>query len=285
MLTPVSKQVTGEEAKTALLAWAAESLSAQERRFVKLEKAFKEAELDTSGLRKYDLSKRPGTSYQASLEVSLLFFLRGPKSEYDRRNMKRWRDDSINVLVQKGACQRGLRVLPQFSRQRCSTARTLLHAEETRGEREAAAARTGKMNKLRSSLEVRMQAKLRTLPEWSGGDIWAQEHAKEHNKLFKAFVEKTVTAAFPPPNPAAAAGGGAGPEAAAGEEVDIAAVTAAAVETPEFEAAIAQMAKLVKDAKGLSYSVLQATHIQQHGGRYGYGYRGSDSDEDDQRFY
>ena len=109
-LTPVSKQVTGEEAKTALLAWAAESLSAQERRFVKLEQAFKEAELDTSGLRKYDLSKRPGTSYQASLEVSLLFFLRGPKSEYDRRNMKRWRDDSINVLVQKGACQRGLRV-------------------------------------------------------------------------------------------------------------------------------------------------------------------------------
>lgn len=97
--------VTGEEAKTALLAWAAESLSAQERRFVKLEQAFKEAELDTSGLRKYNLSHSTDVArYQPNMESGLLMFLRGPESDYERRNMKRWRDDTIEGLVHRGAC-------------------------------------------------------------------------------------------------------------------------------------------------------------------------------------
>ena len=170
-----------------------------------------------------------------------------------------------------------------------------MRAEETRGEREAATKRAGKMSALRSSLEAKMQAKLRTLPEWTAGEYWAQQHAKEQNKLFKAFVEDTVNRAFPAPKPkakkpksAAAADGAAAPEAAAddaaaAEVVDIAAVAAAAVETPEFEAAIAEMAKLVKDAKGLSHSVLMATRIQQHGGYGWHGHYGAgDSDDDDE---
>jgi hypothetical protein len=171
------------------------------------------------------------------------------------------------------------------------------------------------MGALRSALEAKMQAKLRTVPEWMSGEYWAQLHAKGQNKLYKKFAEDTVnravrarmsrrlracadhllpvSAQFPAPKPKpkrkAAAGAGAAPEAAAddaaaGEEVDIAAVAAAAAETPEFEAAIAEMAQLVKAAKGLSYSVLQATRIQEHGGmgRYlgGFG-GGGDSDDDD----
>ena len=95
-----------------------------------------------------------------------------------------------------------------------------------------------------------------------------------------------LTPQFPAPEPKTAAGGGAVPEAAvddaaAAPEVDIAAVAAAAAETPEFEAAIAEMTQLVKAAKGLSYSVLQATRIQEHGGHgYGLVYGGGDSDYD-----
>ena len=81
-----------------------------------------------------------------------------------------------------------------------------------------------------------------------------------------------LTPQFPAPKSKTAAGGGAVPEAvddaAAAPEVDIAAVAAAASETPEFEAAIAELTQLVRGAKGLSYSVLQAARIQQHGGRY-----------------
>jgi hypothetical protein len=169
--------VTGEEAKTALLAWAAESLSAQERRFVKLEEAFKEAKLDTSSLRKYNLGHSTNVArYQSNLESGFLMFLRGPESDYERRNLKRWRDDSIYGLVQRGACLRICAcccVLTPVS----PTARNLLRAEETRGEREAASARAGKMGALRSALETKMQAKLRTLPEWTAGEYWAQLHA------------------------------------------------------------------------------------------------------------
>ena len=76
---------------------------------MKLEKACKDAELDTSGLRKYDLSRRSGEfvnvshAVRSSLALGLLAFLRGPSTSYERRNMKTWRDDSIAMLVQKGA--------------------------------------------------------------------------------------------------------------------------------------------------------------------------------------
>ena len=77
--------------------------------------------------------------------------------------------------------------------------------------------------------------------------------------------------------------------AAEAEEVDIAAVVAAAEVTPAFEAAVNDLVKLQKAAKGLSHSVLMATHLQQQlgggGGGGGYGGRvfplwaGSDDDE------
>jgi hypothetical protein len=53
---PSEGVLTGVAAKTALMAWAASSLRAQERRFIKLKQAFDEAELDTSDLRSYVLS-------------------------------------------------------------------------------------------------------------------------------------------------------------------------------------------------------------------------------------
>lgn len=190
--------VTGEEAKTALLAWAADSLSAQERRFVMLEKAFKDAELDASGLRKYDLSKctdrRDDPYFSSTLEHSLLSFLRGPTSDYERRNMKRWRDEYITIIVGQGACPR-ICVCCPFSLLLCLTARTLLRTEETRGEREAASARLDKINALSRALQAKMKAKLHTLPEWTGGEYWAQLHAKEQNKLFTKFSEDTVSRA------------------------------------------------------------------------------------------
>ena len=101
-------QITGDEAKKALLAWAEESLRKQERRFIKLKQAFEEAKLDTSGLRKYNLSQATASSVQvaarSSLPLGLLAFLRGPNNQYEQRHMKEWREGAIYTLVQKGAC-------------------------------------------------------------------------------------------------------------------------------------------------------------------------------------
>ena len=144
------------------------------------------------------------------------------------------------------------------------------------------------MDALRSKLNAKMEAKMRELPDWSYRELWAQTHAKEQSKLFKKFVEDTVSAAFPAPKPAAA-GGAAEADGAAGDEAaaaapppNIEALAAAAVATPAFAAAIAEMTKLLNEAKGLSHSVLMASRLQQGGG-YGYGgYRGFiDSDDED----
>ena len=56
-------------------------------------------------------------------------------------------------------------------------------------------ARHNKMNELRTALVRKMKAKLLTLPEWTGGDYWAQLHAKEQNNLFTKFSEDTVSRA------------------------------------------------------------------------------------------
>ena len=101
--------LTGEAAKKALMEWASSSLRAQERRFIKLEQAFDEAELDTSNLRSYVLSDPLDTVHsikaatQRGFNTGLLFFLRGPKDAYHRRHLTAWRDDAIQTLLQKGA--------------------------------------------------------------------------------------------------------------------------------------------------------------------------------------
>ena len=123
---------------------------------------------------------------------------------------------------------------------------------------------------------------MRSLPDsdWSFRDFyWAQQHAKEQSAVYRKFLDETVSAAFPPAAPSAAAAA----DVAEAEEVNIAAVVAAAEATPAFDAAVADLAKLQKAAKGLSHSVLMATHLQQQlggGGRYGY-FRGGISDFDD----
>ena len=102
-------QLAGEAAKTALMAWAASSLRAQERRFLKLKQAFDEAELDTSELRSYKLSDTLEgvhsitVATQRGLKTGLLLFLRGPKDAYHRHHLSDWRDSAIQTLVQKGA--------------------------------------------------------------------------------------------------------------------------------------------------------------------------------------
>ena len=111
----VLAQLTGEAAKTALLAWAASSLREQERRFIKLKQAFSDAELDTSVLRSYTLSDRlagvhsMAAATQRGLQSGLLFFLRGPtgmphRYAYEKQAMKLWRNTAIHILVEKGAC-------------------------------------------------------------------------------------------------------------------------------------------------------------------------------------
>ena len=106
---PSEGVLTGVAAKTALMAWAASSLRAQERRFIKLKQAFDEAELDTSDLRSYVLSdsldgvRTMGGAMQRGFKTGLLFFLRGPKEAYERRHLTAWRNDAIQTLLQKGA--------------------------------------------------------------------------------------------------------------------------------------------------------------------------------------
>ena len=164
------------------------------------------------------------------------------------------------------------------------------HEDETRGVRAAAQARSCKMASLRSELESKVEAKMRSHPEadWSFRDsYWAQKHATEQSTVYRKFLDETVKAAFPPAAPSAAAA--ADGSAAEAEEVDIAAAVAAAEATPAFEAAVNDLVKLQKAAKGLSHSVLMATHLQQQrgGGGGGGGYGGrvfplwGESDDDE----
>ena len=158
---------------------------------MKLEKAFKDAGLDTSRLRKYDLNRRRGefaSVYHAtcsSLALGLLAFLRGPANGYEQRSRKAWRDSAIDTLVQKGALVLHVRICRIVLRRLCATARGLLRDEETRGEREAAAARLRQMDALRSKLNAKMEAKMCELPDWSWRELWARTHAKEQSKLYK----------------------------------------------------------------------------------------------------
>ena len=148
------------------------------------------------------------------------------------------------------------------------------HEDETRGVRAAAQARSSKMASLRSELESKVEAKMRSHPEadWSFRDsYWAQKHATEQSTVYKKFLDDTVNAAFPPPA-AASAAAAADDSVADAAEVDIGAMVAAAEATPAFEAAVNDLVKLQKAAKGLSHSVLMATHLQQQlGGGGGYG--------------
>ena len=161
------------------------------------------------------------------------------------------------------------------------------HEDETRGVRAVAQARSSNMASLRTTLQAKVEAKMRSHPDadWSFRDsYWAQKHATEQSTVYKKFVDDTVNAAFPPA--AASAAASADDSVVEAAEVDIGAIVAAAEATPAFEAAVNDLVKLQKAAKGLSHSVLMATHLQQQlggGGGYGGG-RGfpgwGDSDDD-----
>ena len=92
-----------------------------------------------------------------------------------------------------------------------------------------------------------------------GSEQWAAKHAKENSLQFKAYAVNVVA-----PNPAAAAAyaaavaaGGAGP--APMETAD----------ASQLEAVMAELLKLFNAAKGVSLSVLQASHAQERrGGNY-----------------
>ena len=148
------------------------------------------------------------------------------------------------------------------------------HDDETRGVRAAAQARSSNMASLRATLQAKVEAKMRSHPDadWSFRDsYWAQKHATEQSTVYKKFLDDTVNAAFPPPA-AASAAAAADDSVADAAEVDIGAMVAAAEATPAFEAAVNDLVKLQKAAKGLSHSVLMATHLQQQlGGGGGYG--------------
>ena len=136
--------------------------------------------------------------------------------------------------------------------------------------RAAAQARASKMSSLRSMLESQVAAKAQShcdAGDWTFRDsYWAQEHAKEQSVVCRKFLDDTVKAAFPP----AAASAAAAADEVEVEEVNLKAIVSAAVATPAFDAAVNDIVKLQKAAKGLSHSVLMATHLQQQGGgRYG----------------
>jgi hypothetical protein len=145
------------------------------------------------------------------------------------------------------------------------------HDDETRGVRAAAQARSSKMASLRTTLQAKVEAKMRSHPDadWSFRDsYWAQEHAKEQSAVCRKFLDDTVKAAFPP---AAASAAAAADEVEVEEVVNLKAIVSAAVATPAFDAAVNDIVKLQKAAKGLSHSVLMATHLQQQGGGGPYG--------------
>jgi len=139
------------------------------------------------------------------------------------------------------------------------------------------------MSMLRSMLESRVKAKTRSHRDadaWNFRDsYWAQEHAKEQSVVCRKFLDDTVNAAFPP-----AAASAEAAEAIEADKVDLKAIADAAEATPAFDAAVTDMVKLQKAAKGLSHSVLMATHLQQQmgDGRYGGGrFIGAWSDDDE----
>lgn len=171
--------------------------------------------------------------------------------------------------------------------------------------RTAAAVRELKIQELRGKLDRLMEKAMRSHADWSAGEYWAREHAKAQSALAKKFIGDTVKQAFPAAASAgraatAAAGAAAAPDAAAGgadaaeagaggdaAPLDLDAVAAAAAATPAFDAATAEMVKLFSAAKGMSYSVLQATRVQERRGRdgYGFGYPGfMDSEDDDDEY-
>ena len=137
--------------------------------------------------------------------------------------------------------------------------------------RAAAQARASKMSSLRSMLESQVAAKAQShcdAGDWTFRDsYWAQEHAKEQSVVCRKFLDDTVKAAFPP----AAASAAAAADEVEVEEVNLKAIVSAAVATPAFDAAVNDIVKLQKAAKGLSHSVLMATHLQQQGGGGPYG--------------
>ncbi len=84
--------------------------------------------------------------------------------------------------------------------------------------------------------------------------MWAAKHAQDNSPLYKAYA---VAAVAPAPAAAAADDGGAGP--APMETADAA----------QQEAVVAELLKLFNAAKGISLSVLQASHMQERrGGNY-----------------
>jgi hypothetical protein len=41
---------------------------------------------------------------RTSLEQGIIFFTRGPRSAYERADVRRWTESSIRVLTDTGAC-------------------------------------------------------------------------------------------------------------------------------------------------------------------------------------
>ena len=91
--------LTGDDARAALIAWAAEQLAAQAARRAELAAAFEEAYSEFHGV------------HQAcghSLLYGMGYFILGPRDDYQLRDLEDWSTNKVAPLMAKGALVRAM---------------------------------------------------------------------------------------------------------------------------------------------------------------------------------